>query len=378
MFVIVVGASIASCAPVLHDYQTRTTHAVRQESSAVCGINGNSDFYGLGIRIGIYLQWTTAFLSNHLLQESIGSNLETNTIFLLALFVAMIVATINKTVQTAELIVLLHLCFGFLFSILSIWGHRTRRFTNDKTIRFPLIGSFFRLSLATGLSAYALWFWFRGRELHHLNPACDDYTFLFTRFDAAGNVRIFLKIQTIIVLVVYAILYCRELITMICFFTFLSFQTAIIAGVTVWFGARATIASHETRLHHMLAKRKTGSLGTPPESKKESGFASNFVLLFKQWARLSLAMGWKQANGKESAGENRPHLNLYLVPFIDVVIFILRTLIQFLCLLIFKRAPPVDFIPMLQHPWLPRLGRGRWSMLREIVKLLLKTIYEYV
>jgi hypothetical protein len=73
----------------------------------------------------------------------------------------MVVTTANNTVQTAELVVLLHLCFGFLFSILSIWGHRTGSGTpgvGDKKIRFPLIGSFFRLTIATALNAYGLWF----------------------------------------------------------------------------------------------------------------------------------------------------------------------------------------------------------------------------
>lgn len=56
-----------------------------------CGFEGNPDFYGLGIRVGIYLQWITAYLANHFLQEATDSSLETNTIFLVALFVAMVV-----------------------------------------------------------------------------------------------------------------------------------------------------------------------------------------------------------------------------------------------------------------------------------------------
>ena len=125
-----------------------------------CVFDGNPDFYGLGIRIGIYLQWIIAYLANHFLREAVDSNLETNTIFLLALFIATAVTTADNTVQTAELVVLLHLCFGFLFSILSIWGHRTGSadLGGEKKIRFPLIGSFFRLTLATAVSAYGLWF----------------------------------------------------------------------------------------------------------------------------------------------------------------------------------------------------------------------------
>lgn len=58
-----------------------------------CGeVEGSPDFYGLGNRTGIYLQWLSSFLANLLLPEAIDSNLDTNTIFLLVLFFAMCVA----------------------------------------------------------------------------------------------------------------------------------------------------------------------------------------------------------------------------------------------------------------------------------------------
>ena len=56
-----------------------------------------------------------SLLANHILHEAVPENLGTSTIFLLALFVA-----------TAEIFVLAQFAFGFLFSILSIWGYRTR------------------------------------------------------------------------------------------------------------------------------------------------------------------------------------------------------------------------------------------------------------
>lgn len=50
-----------------------------------CVIEGSPDFYGLGIRIGIYLQYITTFGANLFHKEGIDGNLTTNTIFLLAL-----------------------------------------------------------------------------------------------------------------------------------------------------------------------------------------------------------------------------------------------------------------------------------------------------
>ncbi|KAF1991724.1 hypothetical protein K402DRAFT_322668, partial [Aulographum hederae CBS 113979] len=201
---------IAACTPILHDLQqNKRAETVRRQASTStdCTFDGNPDFYGLGIRIGIYLQWITALLANHFLREAIDTNLETNTIFLLALFIATAVTTANNTVQTAELVVLLHLCFGFLFSILSIWGHRTAiAGVNQKKIRFPLMGSFFRLTLATALSAFGLWFWFKGNDLSRRPLECADYTFFFSRVDLGSGVRYFFELQSSIILCVYAVL----------------------------------------------------------------------------------------------------------------------------------------------------------------------------
>lgn len=117
------AVGIVSCAPLFKRRSEKPVLLIERQStvSQQCGIEGNPDFYGLGIRIGIYLQWITALLANLFSKESIGGNLETNTIFLLALYVAIAVATAQNSVQTAELVVLLQLGFGFLFSILSIW-----------------------------------------------------------------------------------------------------------------------------------------------------------------------------------------------------------------------------------------------------------------
>jgi hypothetical protein len=369
-------AGLAACAPLIREIrQQPPVELIRRQSSSIaeCGFEGNPDFYGLGIRIGIYLQWITAFLANHFSEEAIDGNLETNTIFLLALFIATIVTTVKAQVHTAELTVLLHLSFGFLFSILSIWGHRVRlKGLDDKKIRFPLIGSFFRLTLSTAVSAYALWFWFSDGRLHLRPSTCADYTFFFTKLDMAGGARTFFEIQTSLVLAVFSILFVRELLMIVCFFGFMCVQTIIISGLAVWFGAGRSAEEREAgRQRRKLLK--AGEI-SEEERKKMRGKAlvldggpSSLVLL-KQWYRLSFAMGWKQLNGKESAGENRPDLRYYLIPVLDAFIFIIRSFIQFACLLLFKRCPKVDFIPLMKHPlWASK--ESKWSRFNERLRL---------
>lgn len=93
---------------------------------AACdGFEGNDDLYGLGIRIGIYLQWVSSLLTSLLLPTGASDYLDTNSIFLFAVFIATATATQrNGGLHPAEAFIMLQLCFGFLLSVLSVSGFR--------------------------------------------------------------------------------------------------------------------------------------------------------------------------------------------------------------------------------------------------------------
>ncbi|KAL1858996.1 hypothetical protein Daus18300_009754, partial [Diaporthe australafricana] len=294
-------------------------------------IEGNPDFYGLGIRIGIYLQYLTAFGANLFLKEAIDGNLTTNTIFLLALLVATLVATVQGDVQTTEIVVLLQLSFGFIFSILSIWGHRTRAPGGDDPIRFPLTGSFFRLSLATAFSVYAVWFWFVGAQEIHDHGGCQDFLFLFGRVDVAGPARIFFQLQSVLVLVGYGLIIGREMVLITAVLTTVSFSAAVVASLVVWF----------------LQPEKSLDRN---EHKYRVRPVPWFISLLRNWSRLSWSLAWKNLNGKQSAGSNRPSLEFWLVLFIDIGLLVFRTLFQLICALVFNWFPPPGMPPLLVHP----------------------------
>ena len=92
----------------------------------VCdGFTGNADLYGLGIRVGIYLQWISSLLTNVFLPHGISDSLDTNSIFLFALFVATASSTNPRGgLHPVEGFIVLQLSFGFLLSVLSIGGLR--------------------------------------------------------------------------------------------------------------------------------------------------------------------------------------------------------------------------------------------------------------
>ena len=100
----------AAGSPIALPSSVETSHpglgVISRAASEECAFDGNPDFYGLGIRIAIYLQWVTAFVANHLLgEEAVKGYLENNTIFLVAVFAALAIATADQDIRSAEIVV---------------------------------------------------------------------------------------------------------------------------------------------------------------------------------------------------------------------------------------------------------------------------------
>lgn len=97
------------------------------------GIQGNSDFYGLGIRIGIYLQWVSSWISNFFNPGKATANHDANTIFLIAVLTAISVSSANGDLMLVEQYIMLLLSYGFVFTVLSFIGLRLH-FLQPKTL----------------------------------------------------------------------------------------------------------------------------------------------------------------------------------------------------------------------------------------------------
>ncbi|KAL8672328.1 MAG: hypothetical protein Q9168_003212 [Polycauliona sp. 1 TL-2023] len=180
-----------------------------QEQAVQCPHEGNPDFYGLGIRIGIYLQLTTAIVAKYFHPEAIPENLTANTTFLLALFAAVATATRGFGIRPEEVVILLQLSFGSLLSVLLILGGRRRTECSkphDAVSEPPPIASYLRLMLSVAICAYAVWFWFSGKDEIKI-PGCDTYMFLLTKVSIFGGVGIFYQVQSAIILIPLGILF---------------------------------------------------------------------------------------------------------------------------------------------------------------------------
>jgi hypothetical protein len=183
-----------------------------------CSSKFSGDYYGLGVRLGIYFTWITSWLANTFVEEEISGALNANSMFLFALLVSIFKGT---TVQSSDKLayidglILMQLCAGYLFGIFSLWGYRTRHYSKEgpEAVRhYGRVGTHFRLGLATAISVYGIWFWAYGIRYdlgHGLAIVTDDkgdprppecypvYVFFFGKLNVLGGIRIFYIITSI-------------------------------------------------------------------------------------------------------------------------------------------------------------------------------------
>lgn len=207
-----------------------------------CEIQGDPDLYGLGVRLGtflqlasfcflvvresdrlaiagIYFQWLGSYLSNLLLPGEISANLDTNSIFLLALFVTVTKGTIDMRIGSIDALILFELSYGYFFSVLSLFGYRTsmliRRTSKtaveneegkeEEPFRLSTFGVYFRIFLSAAVSIFGVWFWFEGITKLEQAP-CEEVIFFFGKLEILKSVRYFLRFSSIVVALYYTVI----------------------------------------------------------------------------------------------------------------------------------------------------------------------------
>ncbi|KAM7190042.1 hypothetical protein V8F20_009875 [Naviculisporaceae sp. PSN 640] len=178
-----------------------------QHGSFECQSQFATDYYGLGVRLGVYFAWLGSYLANTILPSEFGAAMDTSTIFLLTLLIAMTNDSRTKGLTQVDGLVLMHLCGGTVFGVLSLWGYRTRlyRELGPRAVRkFGGFGTHIRLAVSLAVSVFGCWFWLYGvnNYLTELGGPNDDqsdppnppecgtlYTFFFAKIRADGPIR---------------------------------------------------------------------------------------------------------------------------------------------------------------------------------------------
>jgi hypothetical protein len=161
-----------------------------------CGFAGNSDIYGLGIPLGLYLQWVSAVHSKRYLAspESILELTRTDTVFLLAISIATAVLSSGSIGEprAVEILIMLHIFFGDIYIV---WYDKDVRINHEN--RQSTAGVTLRITMITCMSVLGVWFWFTGLDKFVPAP-CASFAFLFARVALDGRARIFYKVASVI------------------------------------------------------------------------------------------------------------------------------------------------------------------------------------
>ncbi|KAI1135385.1 hypothetical protein F5Y05DRAFT_181026 [Hypoxylon sp. FL0543] len=214
-------------------------------------IAGNPDFYGLGIRIGVYLQWVTAWINLLVDPLSAQSVYDVNSVFVFAILLATMVATFAKdpTIEPIETHILLQFALGFFVTTLSTFGMRLHflrpgsvaelggqlkelarvlgpslkknpfslstglrlfcgrvtlplnAFSTLKPYHLSWSGVFWRTATACMLAVVNIWLWFDSHPNYRL-PGQDcgpPFIFMFSKLQLSGPTVVFCKAVSIMI-----------------------------------------------------------------------------------------------------------------------------------------------------------------------------------
>jgi hypothetical protein len=159
-----------------------------------CSLPGNADMYGLGIRLGFYIQWLAGALAAVLTVESDVVAIRSGLLgFTIAMFTAVVVQTATSTNTIVDIYAALLLCFGFFYLFLPVYIWRIYTgfdIKRDPTRWTAVVASpefdTLQRSLLLAVSGLKLWFWSTKVLEPNNRPECSEYGFLFYRLELKG------------------------------------------------------------------------------------------------------------------------------------------------------------------------------------------------
>lgn len=160
--------------------------ATRQpDDDQPCGFAGNNDAYGLGIRLGIYIQWLIAAASSCFLQDGGRSVIGISNCYRLAMFIGLLFITIKHgpALQASEAAVMFLLGAGGAFTAVGAPDLQSGRAST------AAVGAAVQVLIRLALGSYAVWFFSTGMD-RMLHPPCSAFGFLLVKVDLYGWARI--------------------------------------------------------------------------------------------------------------------------------------------------------------------------------------------
>jgi hypothetical protein len=159
-----------------------------------CETPGNSDMYGIGIRLGYYLQWFGSILAAWIAQGEVNSLRLTNLFFVTATFMALLIqvarghSSRDGGLEAPEIYIILLMTFGSSWSLVPIllWRFLTCFEPSRDLTRWPKaepaskVTNILYTTLLLAVLSFQIWFW-SNRISDGSSTGCPSYGFLFSR-----------------------------------------------------------------------------------------------------------------------------------------------------------------------------------------------------
>ncbi|KAI0122242.1 hypothetical protein F4814DRAFT_438329 [Daldinia grandis] len=152
-------------------------------------MDGDADFYGIGIRLGLYAQSLTTLLVTLFVQEEEAVNRTISLLLQLAISAGTLLSTYAGTIRAFEVIIIFWILVGALSSL-----------TGTGITGINSFSGICRLLFYAALSAYGCWFFFVGLDTMQGTP-CTQIVF-FGKSTLEGWFRPFGKLISIASLVI--------------------------------------------------------------------------------------------------------------------------------------------------------------------------------
>jgi hypothetical protein len=145
------------------------------DAAVQCGFAGNNDLYGLGLRVGIYLQFMATLAAKFFLPHEFKYLQAMTLVYVSANLIAVMRETALHTVRACEIFIMMWVLLP--------------QFQPALKVGLLNIPEFLIYAVLMAFSIFMDWFYFRGIDGLPLPPGCQDYGFFFAKINLRGWFR---------------------------------------------------------------------------------------------------------------------------------------------------------------------------------------------
>ncbi|KAI9841847.1 MAG: hypothetical protein M1838_003365 [Thelocarpon superellum] len=171
--------------------RSTVSSAPTSTASGTCGFQGDDNIYGLGIRLGVYLQWLTSSVAYNFVPDEAVTMRGVNTCFTLSNFAGLLYITLwrddnanSPGLYAVECWIVIGFCVGGVFTG-RVQGRDDNAQSTSVTFagyKASAIGGIIQLALNAAIIYYTIWYLYIGMDTMIATP-CSRYAFFFARVD---------------------------------------------------------------------------------------------------------------------------------------------------------------------------------------------------